>query len=72
MWPVGDRALQVGTAEVLGLSSVPGPEELEILAEPWRPLRAAAARLIWHAYLSERGRVEPTDPTIAHNSAEDA
>lgn len=64
MWPVGDRALQVGTAEALGMKSVPDEDELEIIAEPWRPVRAAAARLIWHAYLSERGRVEPTDPTL--------
>ena len=50
-WPVGDRALQVGTAEVLGMSTEPDEEELEVLAEPWRPLRAVAARLIWHADL---------------------
>lgn len=63
MWPVGDRALLVGTAELLGMSSIPDQEELEVIGEPWRPIRAAAARLIWHAYLSERGRVEPPDPT---------
>lgn len=72
MWPVGDRALQVGTAEALGMDSVPDEEELELLAEPWRPVRAVAARLIWHAYLSERGRVEPTDPTLAHRGRERA
>lgn len=63
MWPVGDRALQVGTGEVLGMSSIPDEDELEILGRPWRPVRAVAARLIWHAYLSRRGRVEPIDPT---------
>lgn len=63
MWPVGDRALQVGTASVVGMQTIPDQEELEMLAEPWRPIRAVAARLIWHAYLSERGRVEPPDPT---------
>ncbi|HEX6287415.1 MAG TPA: S26 family signal peptidase [Acidimicrobiia bacterium] len=66
MWPVGDRALQVGSAEVLGLDSVPDEAELEILAESWRPVRAVAARLIWHSYLSERGRVEPPDATLVH------
>lgn len=66
MWPVGDRALQVGAAEVLGLASVPSESELEIVGEPWRPIRAVAARLIWHAYLSHRGRVEPPDPTLVH------
>jgi DNA-3-methyladenine glycosylase II len=63
VFPVGDRALQVGTAEVLGLDAVPEPDELELLSVPWRPVRAAAARIIWHAYLKRRGRVEPADPT---------
>jgi DNA-3-methyladenine glycosylase II len=69
MWPVGDRALQVGVAEALGAAGPPNEEELEILGEPWRPIRAAAARLIWHAYLSKRGRVEPPDPTSAHGGS---
>jgi DNA-3-methyladenine glycosylase II len=72
MWPVGDRALQVGAGDVLGMSSVPDEDELAILGEPWRPIRAVAARLIWHAYLSERGRVEPPDPTLAHELIPDA
>lgn len=72
MWPVGDRALQVGSAEALGLASVPDEAELEIVGEPWRPIRAAAARLIWHSYLSERGRVEPPDPTLVHTTDQDA
>ncbi len=62
VFPVGDRALQVGTAEVLGLAEVPGPDSLEMLSLPWRPVRAAAARLIWHAYLEVRGRREPLSP----------
>jgi 3-methyladenine DNA glycosylase/8-oxoguanine DNA glycosylase len=35
------------------------PAELEILSEPWRPIRSAAARLLWHDYLTSRGRSEP-------------
>jgi DNA-3-methyladenine glycosylase II len=72
MWPVGDRALQVGVGEALGMRNVPDEEELEIIAEPWRPIRAVAARLIWHAYLSERGRIEPPDPTFVHDKIRDA
>lgn len=72
MWPVGDRALQIGTGEALGMGGPPDEDELEILAEPWRPIRAAAARLIWHAYLSERGRVEPPDATLVHGAPADA
>jgi DNA-3-methyladenine glycosylase II len=58
MWPVGDRALQVGVAELLGLDEIPGPVALEELGERWRPLRAVAARLVWHDYLCRRGRAE--------------
>lgn len=59
MWPVGDRALQVGTAEVIDAPQIPNPVELEEIGERWRPWRAVAARLIWHNYLRSRGRVEP-------------
>lgn len=59
VFPATDRALQVGTGEVLSMKGAPDPDELEIISRPWRPIRAVAARLIWHAYLSKRGRVEP-------------
>ncbi|MFP3880692.1 MAG: S26 family signal peptidase [Actinomycetota bacterium] len=72
IWPVGDRALQVGTGEAVGMREIPNEEELEVLSDPWRPIRAVAARLIWHSYLSERGRAEPPDPTLAHGSIADA
>lgn len=71
-FPLGDRALQVGTGEVLGLTSVPDVAELELLSTPWRPVRAVAARIIWHFYLASRGRVEPPDPTVEHPSGRGA
>ena len=58
LWPVGDRALQVATAEALGLPAVPQRDELDALGERWRPLRSTAARLLWHGYLARRGRAE--------------
>jgi DNA-3-methyladenine glycosylase II len=58
LWPVGDRALQVATAEALLLDAVPDRTELELVGERWRPLRSAAARLLWHGYLARRGRAE--------------
>ena len=62
LWPVGDRALQVATAEALALDAVPTQSELVEIGERWRPHRSSAARLLWHAYLVRRGRVEtPTD-----------
>jgi DNA-3-methyladenine glycosylase II len=68
VFPLGDRALQVGTAEVLGLAGAPDPAGLELLSTPWRPVRAVAARIIWHSYLAKRGRIEPPDPTAEHAS----
>jgi len=56
LFPVGDRALQVGAAEVLGLPAPPAPDELASIASRWAPRRSAAARVLWHAYLSARGR----------------
>lgn len=57
IWPVGDRALQVGVGEALGLDAIPGPELLEKIGERWRPHRSAAARILWHGYLESRGRL---------------
>jgi DNA-3-methyladenine glycosylase II len=62
VWPVGDRALQVAAAEVKGLPGIPDAVELTELAEPWRPWRSVAARLLWHDYLSRRGRTELDPP----------
>jgi DNA-3-methyladenine glycosylase II len=58
IWPSGDRALQVGVAEVLELEETPSARQLDALGERWRPVRAVAARLVWHAYLCRRGRAE--------------
>jgi DNA-3-methyladenine glycosylase II len=57
VWPTGDLALQEAARVVKGLPQRPSPDALEELAEPWRPYRATAARLLWHHYLSVRGRV---------------
>ena len=58
VWPVLDRALQVATGEVLGLEAAPDPAALSEIGERWRPHRSTAARIMWHAYLSKRGRKE--------------
>jgi DNA-3-methyladenine glycosylase II len=55
-WPHGDVALAVAAQEVYGLPARPTFVELNALAENWRPHRATGARLLWHAYLSRRGR----------------
>lgn len=55
-WASGDRALAVSLAECDVLAEVPSYAELDRRAELWRPHRAAAARVLWHAYLSRRSR----------------
>ena len=54
IWPAGDLALAVAMKELKGLGARPGPEELERLAEQWRPHRAVAARMLWQYYLGKR------------------
>lgn len=66
VWPVGDRALQVGTAEVLGLTAPPSPSELEPIGDRWRPLRSVAAQVIWNDYLHRRQRSEPVMVSEQH------
>ena len=56
VWPKGDLALAVAAQEVKRLPTRPTPDELDELGAAWRPWRAVAARLLWHAYLSKRGR----------------
>ena len=55
IWPIGDLALATAVQEVKRLRKRPSPERLEALSAPWRPWRAVAARLFWHAYLCKRG-----------------
>jgi DNA-3-methyladenine glycosylase II len=56
IWPTGDLALATAVQEVKRLRKRPSPEKLETMSGPWRPWRAVAARLFWHAYLSKRGQ----------------
>ena len=60
VWPVGDRALRVAVAEELGLAGVPDARTTRGIGERWRPRRSAATRVLWHAYLTRRGRSAPT------------
>lgn len=55
IWPTGDLALATAVQEVKRLHKRPSPEKLEALSAPWKPWRAVAARLFWHAYLCKRG-----------------
>ena len=52
--PKGDLALHVAWKRLKKLERAPDSDEFQQIAEKWKPLRAAAARLLWHFYLSER------------------
>jgi DNA-3-methyladenine glycosylase II len=49
-WPAGDLAVQEAVRSGLGLKQRPTAKEMAPLAEPWRPLRGAAAHLWWSYY----------------------
>lgn len=49
-WPAGDLAVQEAMKVGLGLKERPTPKQMAPLAEPWRPLRGAAAHLWWAYY----------------------
>src|SRR5437764_8627569 len=49
-WPAGDLAVQEAIKIGLGLKTRPTARQMAPLAEPWRPLRGAAAHLWWSYY----------------------
>ena len=49
-WPAGDIAIQEAIKIGLGLQARPTAKQMAPLAEPWRPLRGAAAHLWWSYY----------------------
>jgi DNA-3-methyladenine glycosylase II len=67
-WPAGDLAVQEAVRMGLGLKVRPTEKQMAPLAEPWRPLRGAAAHLWWSYYRALRkregvisGAPKPTD-----------
>ena len=45
--PTGDLGIKKGMVEHFGLRTLPSPERLEQLAEPWRPYRSLASWYMW-------------------------
>jgi len=66
-WPAGDLALQEAARLAFKLRARPNAKEMIPLAEPWRPLRAVAARVLWTYYRTVKKRdgapVVPKSPT---------
>lgn len=52
--PKGDLALHVAWQKLKNLERRPLSDEFLSIAERWKPFRAAAARLLWHFYLSAK------------------
>jgi len=55
-WPAGDLALQEAARLAFGLEARPTAKEMIPLAEPWRPWRSVAARVLWTYYRDVKGR----------------
>jgi DNA-3-methyladenine glycosylase II len=52
--PAQDLALLVAAQMLKRLQDRPDPKQLLKLAEPWRPFRSYAARMLWHYYRNGR------------------
>jgi len=56
--PKGDLALHVAWKRLKKLEHAPNSDEFQQIAEKWKPLRAVAARLLWHFYLNGKRKTE--------------
>lgn len=45
--PTGDLGIQKAMKDLFKLRTLPSPEKMEKLAEPWRPYRTVACRYLW-------------------------
>jgi len=52
VWPDGDLALATALRRAKDLGATPDAAAQRRIAEAWRPWRAVAARILWHAYLA--------------------
>jgi DNA-3-methyladenine glycosylase II len=55
-WPAGDLALQEAARLAFALPVRPSARETIVLADPWRPWRGVAARLLWAYYRAVKRR----------------
>lgn len=59
IFPTGDLALVKGLRELDG-GDYDSKEKLIARAEPWRPYRSTATRMVWQSYLDQRNQVVPS------------
>jgi DNA-3-methyladenine glycosylase II len=53
--PVGDLGIRRGAQYAFGMDELPEPDELERMAEPWRPHRTLACLYLWRSLRNEPG-----------------
>ncbi len=53
--PVGDLGIRRAIEIAYGLEELPAPQEMERIAEPWRPHRTLACRYLWRSLQNEPG-----------------
>ena len=46
---VGDLGIRRAVERPTGCDELPGPTEMERIAEPWRPYRTLACRYLWRS-----------------------
>jgi len=64
-WPAGDLALQEAAKLAFSLRARPSTKDMGPLAEPWRPWRSVAARVLWSYYRAIKGRSgAPISPIV--------
>ena len=68
-WPAGDLAVQEAVKIGLGLKTRATEKEMAPLAEPWRPMRGAAAHLWWTYYRAIKKREGVIGATEKANGA---
>ncbi len=57
--PVDDLGVRRGFQQTYGLAGLPGPEEMQRIAEPWQPYRSVGTWYMWRSLgvaLPEQGR----------------
>lgn len=57
IWPANDLALAISVKNLKQLKVLPTQEQLQTMAEAWRPFRSVAARMFWQSYLAQQKAV---------------
>jgi DNA-3-methyladenine glycosylase II len=65
-WPAGDLALQEAARLAFALPARPTAKEMQAMAEPWRPWRAVAARVLW-TYYRAAAATKPSTGRVARS-----